>query len=165
MSREKAVETAIEAPLNALGYELVRVQVSGSTRPTLQVMAERLDGQTMTVEDCALISRSLSPILDVAEPLPGAYVLEVSSPGLDRPLVKAKDFERFAGDEVRVETREPVEGRRRFTGRLLGLEGEDVRIETETGVVALPFPLIHRAKRLLTEALMAKALKHEGSQG
>ena len=102
-----------------MGYELVRVHYgSGSGRPTLQIMAERLDRQPMTVDDCAEISRNISALLDVEDPLEDAYLLEVSSPGIDRPLIRPADYERFAGFEARLELTRPIEGRRRFRGRI-----------------------------------------------
>jgi ribosome maturation factor RimP len=157
---DKTAEIArlIEPTLNAMGYELVRVQFAGGQhRPTLQIMAERTDRQAMAVEDCAEISRSLSAILDVEDPVPGSYLLEVSSPGIDRPLIRPADYERFAGFEARLETREPIEGRRRFRGRLLGLEGDCVRLEEQGAEYRLPLERINKAKLLLTEALIAAA--------
>jgi ribosome maturation factor RimP len=169
LSREAKIEAIITEPLEAMGYELVRVLFAGKSRPTLQVMAERKDEQPMTVDDCADISRAISPLLDVADPIAGAYVLEVSSPGLDRPLIKRKDFERWAGYEARIETAEPVEGRRRFKGKLLGVgEGQDgveVRVMVEdAGEIAIPLPLIERAKLVLTDELIAGVLKQQGQQ-
>jgi len=138
-----------------MGFELVRVQFgSGQRRPTLQIMAERIDRQPMAVEDCAEISRNLSALLDVEDPLPGAYLLEVSSPGIDRPLVKPADYERFAGFEARLETKAPIEGRKRFRGRLMGLAGDQVRFIEEGAELALPLEQITKAKLLLTEALI-----------
>ncbi len=140
----------------AMGYEIVRVQLSGGRRPVLQVMAERVDGAAMTVDDCADISRTVSALLDVEDPISGAYHLEVSSPGIDRPLTRLKDFERYAGFEARIETKALIDGRRRFKGVLKGIAGERVRVETEDGAVAeLPFGGILRAKLVLTDALIA----------
>ena len=138
-----------------MGFELVRVQFgSGQRRPTLQIMAERIDRQPMAVEDCAEISRNLSALLDVEDPLPGAYLLEVSSPGIDRPLVKPADYERFAGFEARLETKAPIEGRKRFRGRLMGLSGDQVRLIEEGAELTLPLEQINKAKLLLTDALI-----------
>ena len=108
----------IDPCVEAMGYEVVRVQVSGTQRRVLQVMAERSDRKAMTVDDCADLSRAISAVLDVEDPMPGEYVLEVSSPGIDRPLTRLADFERFRGFEARVELHAPVDGRRRFKGRL-----------------------------------------------
>ena len=104
-----------------MGYRLVRVMITSGRRATLQVMAEPFDDRPMTVEDCAEISRSVSALLDVADPIAGAYMLEVSSPGIDRPLVRPEDYDRFSGFEARIELARPLEGRKRFRGRLLGL--------------------------------------------
>jgi len=116
----------IEPSLEAMGYRLVRVVIIGGRRPTLQVMAERLDDEAMTVDDCAQISHLVSAILDVADPIAGAYMLEISSPGIDRPLVRAQDYDRFSGFEARVELARPIEGRKRFRGRLLGISAGEL---------------------------------------
>ena len=133
----------VEPVLQAMGYELVRVHYgSGSGRPTLQIMAERLDRRSMAVEDCAEISRSLSALLDVEDPLEEAYVLEVSSPGIDRPLIRPADYQRFAGFEARLELSQPVEGRRRFRGRIGELVDGQLRIIEEAGEYRLPLEQI-----------------------
>src|SRR5712675_2493030 len=116
-----------------MGYRLVRVAVLGAGRATLQIMAERRDDASMTVDDCADISRSVSALLDVADPIAGAYTLEVSSPGIDRPLVRPEDYERFTGFEARIELARPVDGRKRFRGRLLGRTPSGARLLAETG--------------------------------
>lgn len=154
------IERIVSPALQGMGYELVRVQITGGHRPTLQIMAERPDGGQITIDDCAEISRALSAVLDVEDPVSTAYVLEVSSPGIDRPLTRRKDYERFAGFEARVETREPVGGRKRFKGRLRGLSGDDIRIETEEGELAVPLEAVHRAKLLLTDELIAATAQH-----
>ena len=148
--------------LDAMGYELVRVQKTGTQRPTLQVMAERKDRRPMSVEDCADISRALSAILDVEDPIQGAYTLEVSSPGIDRPLTRPSDYQRFAGFEARVDTQRPIDGRKRFRGRLLGL-GEDglVRLRADEAEVAVPLADVARAKLVLTDDLIAAARKEQ----
>ena len=157
MEKLAAIETLIAPTLEAMGYALVRVRFSGGGRPTLQVMAERIDGAAMAVEDCAEISRTLSALLDVEDPLPGAYLLEVSSPGLDRPLVKPADYERFAGETAQVETARPVDGRKRFRGRLGGLVEGGVRLLLDEGEVVLPLAAIQRAKLLVTDEILAAA--------
>jgi len=151
------IERLIGPSLEANGFDLVRVALTGGDRPTLQIMADRADGSTINVDECADISRVVSAILDVEDPIKGAYTLEVSSPGIDRPLVRRKDFERFAGHEARVETSRPVDGRRRFRGRLLGVDGDDVRLALETGEAAIPLGSIYRAKLMLTDELLAAA--------
>ncbi len=120
--RAETIESLVRAPLEAEGFDIVRVIFSGDQRPKLQIMVERQDGQGVNVDDCALASRLVSTVLDVEDPVSGSYVLEVSSPGIDRPLTRLRDFERFAGFEARVELRVPVDGRRRFRGRLLGVD-------------------------------------------
>jgi ribosome maturation factor RimP len=147
----------IEPSLDAMGYRVVRVAVLGAARMTLQIMAERRDEAAMTVEDCADISRSVSALLDVADPIAGAYTLEVSSPGIDRPLVRPEDYDRFAGFEAKIELSQPVSGRKRFRGRLLGRAGDHVRLIGETGEVDVPLSAIARAKLILTDDLIAHA--------
>ena len=149
------VEALIGPTVDAMGYSLVRVQILGRNRPRLQIMAERTDGESMLVDDCAAISRAVSAVLDVEDPLAGAFILEVSSPGIDRPLVRLADFDRFAGFEAKVEMDLAVNGRRRFQGRLLGTEGDAVRLRMEDSEVVLPYVDIRRAKLVLTEELLA----------
>ncbi|HUK10888.1 MAG TPA: ribosome maturation factor RimP [Stellaceae bacterium] len=151
------IETLIAPSLEAMGYRVVRVMSLGGRRPVLQVMAERIDGAPMGVEDCGEISHAVSALLDVEDPIAHAYVLEVSSPGIDRPLVRPADYERFSGFEAKVELRRPIEGRRRFRGRLLGLAEERVRLDVGSGVVELPFNEIQRAKLVLTNELIGAA--------
>jgi ribosome maturation factor RimP len=152
-----AIAQMIEPSLATMGYRLVRVLLTGGRQASLQVMAERLDEAPMSVEDCALISRSISAILDVADPVPGAYSLEVSSPGIDRPLVRPEDYDRFAGFEARVELSAPIDGRRRFRGRLVGTTDGAVRLKTPNGEARLPLDAIARAKLVLTDELIAAA--------
>src|SRR5512138_912466 len=123
--------SAVAAPvLQGMGYRLVRIKISGEAGCTVQIMAERPDG-TMQIEDCEAISRALSPVLDVADPIDRAYRLEISSPGIDRPLVRRSDFERYAGHVARIETTLPIQGRKRFRGTLMGTEGEAARIRRD----------------------------------
>ena len=147
----------IEPSLDAMGYRLVRVALTNVRRPTLQVMAERRDEAPMTVDDCADISRSISALLDVADPIAGAYTLEVSSPGIDRPLVRPEDYDRFKGFEARIDLSGPLDGRKRFRGRILGRDQDHVRLAAESGEVLLPFDGIARAKLVLTDDLLALA--------
>ncbi len=155
--RATEVERLIAPAIAAMGYDIVRVLLSGKQRPRLQIMAERHDGAGMVVRDCVALSRAIEAILDVEDPIAEGYELEVSSPGIDRPLTRSADFERFAGFEAKIETTVPLEGRRRWVGRLLGLEGETVRIETKEGEVALPCSAIAKAKLVLTDDLIAAA--------
>ncbi|MFA6019052.1 MAG: ribosome maturation factor RimP [Rhodospirillales bacterium] len=165
MSTEASIAALIEEPLKAMGYDLVRVQLSGAAgRATLQVMAERVDEVAMTIDDCTEISRALSPILDVSDPITGAYSLEVSSPGIDRPLVRPKDFERWSGFEAKLETKAPVSGRKRFKGLLLGLDGDEVKIRDEAGVdFSLPISGLAKAKLVLNDALIKHAMQQQGT--
>lgn len=159
------VERLIGPSVEAMGFRLVRLALMGEDgQPTLQVMAEPLDESEMNVDHCADLSRAISAILDVEDPIPTAYSLEVSSPGVDRPLVRAADFERFAGYQARVEADEPIDGRRRFVGRLLGLDGERVKVsvtDSDDSVkeFAIPFETIARAKLVLTDDLIKDTLK------
>jgi ribosome maturation factor RimP len=157
------IAALVEPVLGELGFRLVRVVVSGRNGATLQVMAERPDG-TITVEECAVISRRVSPVLDVQDPIRGPYTLEVSSPGIDRPLVRPSDFEDWAGYEAKIELKEPLAGRKRFRGVLEGVEGEEVRIEVEIDqlgrqVVGLPIQLVGEARLVLTDELIREALR------
>src|SRR5258708_15884582 len=144
----------IEPSLDAMGYRLVRVAFLGARRGTLQIMAERRDDAPMTVDDCSEISRSVSAILDVADPIADAYMLEVSSPGIDRPLTRPEDYDRFAGFEARIELGQPLDGRKRFRGRILGRADTHVRVVAETGEVLLPFADIATAKLVITDDLL-----------
>jgi ribosome maturation factor RimP len=154
---DERIATLIEPTLDDMGYQLVRVLISGSRSPTLQVMAERSDLEPMTVDDCAAISRAISVVLDVENPIPSAYRLEVSSPGIDRPLVRPIDFERFAGFDARIETEVAIEGRKRFQGRLLGVVEDRVRLHLADGDRELPLASIRKAKLVVTDELLRAA--------
>jgi ribosome maturation factor RimP len=158
------VAAIVEPVLESMNYRLVRVRVSGSDGCTVQVMAERPDG-TMTIEDCEICSRALSPVLDAADPVDRAYRLELSSPGLERPLVRQSDFERYAGNRVKIEMAVAAHGRKRFRGQLLGAEGHLARIHLEDAPsgeptdVMLPIEDIAEAKLMLTDAVIAESLR------
>ena len=158
------VAAIVEPVLEGLGYRLVRVRVSGTDGCTVQVMAERPDG-SMTIEDCETCSRTLSPVLDANDPVDRAYRLELSSPGIDRPLVRQSDFNRYANHEVKIEMSVAVEGRKRFRGQLLGAEGNLARIVRddvaagEPPDVMLPIEDMAEAKLVLTDALVAESLR------
>ncbi|MGZ5988928.1 MAG: ribosome maturation factor RimP [Rhizomicrobium sp.] len=152
------LEPIIEPAVEAAGFRLVRLRLMGGYVKTLQIMAERPDG-TMNVEDCAVLSRALSEFLDAENPIEGDYELEVSSPGIDRPLTRLMDFSRWAGHEAKIELHTPIDGRRRFRGKLLGLEGNDVVIQTQDSRALVPFKQIAEAKLVLTDALIAEDLK------
>ncbi|MEX0758492.1 MAG: ribosome maturation factor RimP [Tistlia sp.] len=151
------VERIVAPTVADLGYEIVRIQIGGGRhRPTLQIMVERPDG-TLAIEDCIAVSHAVSALLEVEDPIAGAYELEVSSPGIDRPLTRGKDFLRYAGFEARIDTRMPVGGRKRVKGRLLGLEGAEVVLAEAAGQphTRLPLSVIGKAKLVLTDDLIA----------
>src|ERR1700689_3441703 len=162
--RAARVAALAEPVLAGLGYRLVRVRISGSAGCTVQIMAERPDG-TMAIEDCEAASRALSPVLDVADPIDGAYRLEISSPGIDRPLVRRSDFERYAGHLAHVEMLAPVDGRKRFRGELLGTDGDCARLRRDDGAdaenqeVLLRIEDMSEARLLLTDALISESLR------
>jgi len=151
------IAQTIEPSLHAMGYRLVRIVITSGRRVTLQIMAERLDDRSMTVDDCAQISHSVSALLDVADPIAGAYMLEISSPGIDRPLTRPEDYDRYSGFEARIELARPIGGRKRFRGRLLGTAAGKVRLATEAGEAELPLEDVARAKLIITDDLIAAA--------
>ncbi|UCH73678.1 MAG: ribosome maturation factor RimP [Rhodospirillales bacterium] len=155
MESIRRIEDMIEPALSEMGFALVRVRLSGGARPVLQIMAEHNDDVAMTVDDCAAISHTVSAILDVEDPIRGAYTLEVSSPGIDRPLIRPRDFQRYEGFEAKIEMRSAIGGRRRFRGRIAGMMGDAVRLETKEGDVTLPLDGILQAKLVLTDELVA----------
>ena len=147
--RTDQVMSIIEPSLVDLGYEVVRVHFGGGLKPVLQIMFDRTDGEEVGIDDCTLASRTVSALLDVADPIPEAYDLEVGSPGIDRPLTRMKDFDSFAGFEAKVELKQSVDGRRRFRGVLLGLDGGMVRLvdpEGQAEEIVLPISDIAKAK-------------------
>lgn len=156
---EEKLIALIEPAAGDLGYRLVRVRLSGLRRKTLQIMAERVSDGLMALEDCEALSRALSPVLEANDPIQGAYALEVSSPGIDRPLVQLEDFTRFNGHLARVETNQMVDGRRRFKGAIAGVEGDAILITMETGTARIPFPWIIAARLELTDALITEDLR------
>jgi ribosome maturation factor RimP len=149
----KLVETEAEAE----GLALVRVKlIGGSSDPTLQVMAERPDTRQLTLNDCARLSRRLSALFDEVDPIESAYRLEVSSPGIDRPLTRLKDFADWSGHEAKISLKEPINGRKQFTGELVGADGDHIRINVPNlGEARLPFPQVHSAKLVMTDKLIA----------
>ncbi|MBO0903400.1 ribosome maturation factor RimP [Jiella sonneratiae] len=161
---EAKVADLVEAPIEAAGYRLVRIRISGLNGMTLQIMAERPDG-TMTVEDCEAVSRALSPVLEAADPIDRAYHLEVSSPGIDRPLVRRGDFETWAGFLMKLEANRLIGERKRFRGRIVAVSNAGIRIERdqpaygEPNAVDVPFDAIGEARLVLTDDLVAASLK------
>jgi ribosome maturation factor RimP len=157
----------VEPVAAMLGFRLVRVKISSMNGTTLQIMAERPDG-TMSVEDCETLSRDLSPALDVEDPIDAAYNLEVSSPGIDRPLVRRSDFEHWSGHEVKIELARPLDGRKRFRGAIAGLDGDMLRVTMEQKsklddpvTVALPLADLGEARLVLTDDLIRDTLRNE----
>lgn len=164
--REEDLEALIAPIVVGSGYELVRIRLGGAKSLTLQIMAERADG-TMTAEDCATLSRAISAMLDERDPLPEAYALEVSSPGIDRPLTRRKDYERWAGFAARVDLTVAVEGKKRLKGVLAGIEGDDVLIDLdgEEETALIPFHLIAGSKLVLTDELITESLRRAKAAG
>lgn len=154
------ITQAIEPSLESMGYTLVQIKLADTARrKTLSIMAERIDEQGMSFDDCTEISRMVSALLDVEDPISGAYDLEVCSPGLDRPLVKQKDYKRYKGFEAKLETMFPVQGRKRFRGTIEGVNGEDIKIAMPEGQVSIPFSSIRTAKLVANDALVSAAMK------
>jgi ribosome maturation factor RimP len=164
------VAAVAEPVIEQLGYRLVRVKISGADGCTVQIMAERPDG-SMVIEDCEAVSRGLSPVFDVADPVDRAYRLEVSSPGIDRPLVRRSDFERYAGHVAKIEMQVAFEGRKRFRGTLLGTEGNAARVRRDDAPageqpdVLLPIEDMAEARLVLTDALIEESLRRGKAAG
>lgn len=160
---DRRVADIVEPVLEQMGFRLVRVRLSGQNGLTLQVMTERNDG-TMTVEDCEAVSKAISPVLDVEDPIDKAYHLEVSSPGIDRPMVRKSDFERWQGHLMKCETSVMVDGRKRFRGKIVSVDEEGFRLERdqpaygEETAVAIPFTTLSEARLILTDDLIRDAL-------
>lgn len=153
---EARIADIIFDPLTAMGYDLVRVAVLGRDRPTVQIMADRADGALIGVEDCEAISHAMGPVIDVADPMPAAWTLEVSSAGIDRPLTRRRDWNRFAGHQAKVELEIPVGGRKRATGIAMGADHDNARLRLDDGQeLVMPWENIRRAKLILTDALIA----------
>jgi len=154
--------------IEGLGFELVRIRLMGGKTRTLQIMADRPEGGII-VEDCATISTAVSAVLDVEDPVEDNYILEVSSPGIDRPLTRLKDFDMWQGYEARIETTELIDGRRRFKGDLMGIEGDEILIEIEDGAekvtIGLKFDWLSDAKLILTDDLIAEMLRQRKASG
>ncbi len=162
MEIAERITDLIEPVAEDMGYRLVRVKYTTGRKPVLQIMAERIADGGMVVEDCQRLSRAISAILDVEDPIRGAYDLEVSSPGIDRPLVRDEDYRRFAGHEIKVELRRPVDGRRRYRGLLLSGDGGEFRLRLKDGEeVVLSTADVYEAKLVLTDELIAASLKKE----
>jgi ribosome maturation factor RimP len=163
---EARIANIVEPAIRGLGYRLVRVKLSAMNGTTLQIMAERPDG-TMTVDDCEVVSRDLSPLLDVEDPIDREYHLEVSSPGIDRPLVRRSDFEQWGGHVAKIELEQMLNGRKRFRGKLAGVEGEEVRVALDApaadgeAFALVPLAAIAEAKLVLTDELIKESLRRQ----
>ncbi|MEQ1618341.1 MAG: ribosome maturation factor RimP [Terricaulis sp.] len=157
---EERVIALIEPTAAGLGFRVVRVRVSGSRRKRLQIMAERISDGEMGIDDCSRLSRALSPVFDLEDPIPGGeYDLEVSSPGIDRPLMRIEDFERFKGHAAKLETAAMIEGQRRFKGEIAGIEGDVIVLATEQGETRFSFSALSDARLVLTDKLIEEDLK------
>lgn len=161
---DRRLADLIRPTVQGMGFELVRVRLMGGKRITLQVMAERPDGR-MEIDDCASLSRALSAALDIEDPVDREYTLEVSSPGIDRPLTRPEDFSRWKGWVAKLETDALIDGRKRFSGSLEGLDGADVLIRLETGLARVPFDALTDAKLVLTDELIEATLKAQKDKG
>ena len=163
---DRRIAGLIEPVLADMGFELVRIRLMGGKSPTLQIMAQRPDG-TIEVDDCAAISTAVSALLDVEDPIAEAYTLEVSSPGIDRPLTRLADFDRWTGHEARIETEELIDGRRRFKGQLAGIDGDEVLIALDDSdvTIGLKFDWISDAKLVLTDDLIRDVLRGRKDRG
>jgi len=154
---ENRIEELIAPSLESMGFQIVRIQHNGTA---LQIMAERKDGSGIGTEECAEISKVVSTLLDVEDLIQDRYTLEISSPGLDRPLIRLNDYERFLGFEAKIETDAPIDGRKRFKGRLIGLRDNIIVLETDEGKCEIPFDDIHKGKLVLTDDLLKAASRH-----
>jgi len=161
---DRRLAEIITPVIEDMGYELVRVRLMSGKTATLQVMADRPDGG-IEVDDCAKISTALGAVLDVEDPIVDEYALEVSSPGIDRPLTRLKDFANFEGYEAKLETDDLIDGRRRFKGELAGVEGNEVLINIEEGTVGLSFEWLSDAKLVLTDELIKEMLRQRKATG
>lgn len=155
---DKRMASIAQPVIEGLGYELVRIRLMSGKRTTLQIMVERPDGG-IEVDDCAIISTEVSAVMDVEDPIEADYALEVSSPGIDRPLTRLKDFEKWQGFEAKIETSELIDGRRRFKGQLAGVDGDEILITIPEGTIGLQFDWLDDAKLILTDELVAETMK------
>jgi ribosome maturation factor RimP len=160
MSEKLKIEELITPTINSLGYDLVRVQILDEGIKTLQIMVDRLDEANLTIDDCSIISKEISVIVEINDPIGENYSLEVSSPGIDRPLLRFKDFEKYAGFHARVDMNIALEGRKKFKGKLTGIEGNNIRIKVKEETYLLPFNKIEKAKLTLTQELLDAAIQN-----
>ncbi len=156
---EERVIALIEPTAKNLGFRVVRVRLSGNRRKRLQIMAERVSDGLMNVDDCGRLSRALSPVFDLEDPVQGEYDLEISSPGIDRPLISVEDFQRFIGHEAKLETAAMIDGRRRWKGRITAVEGDTIVLAAEHGEARLKFAQLSEARLVLTDKLIEEDLR------
>lgn len=161
---DKRLAEIVQPVIEGLGYELVRLRLMSGRYATLQIMAEKPEGG-IEVDDCAKISVAVSAVMDVEDPIEDEYTLEVSSPGIDRPLTRLKDFDVWADHEAKIETTELIDGQRRFKGMLRGIEGDEILIEIAQGTIGLKFDWLEEAKLILTDNLIAQMLKTRKDAG
>ncbi|MCH1386641.1 MAG: ribosome maturation factor RimP [Rhodobacteraceae bacterium] len=161
---DQRIAEIINPVIEDMGFELVRIRLMGGQTKTLQIMADKPNGG-IEVDDCADISTAISAVMDVEDPITDAYTLEVSSPGIDRPLTRLKDFETFEGYEVKLETADMIDGRRRFRGELAGVEGDEVLINVEEGTIGLEIDWLSEAKLILTDDLIKEMLRQRKASG
>ena len=161
MQNKHPLHNMIEPIIKKLGFELVRILTIGNVNPTLQIMIERIDRKDIVVDDCATVSRAISAVLDEKDPISGKYTLEVSSPGLDRPLTSLENFERFSNFEAKIETDTPIENRKRFKGRILRVENENIIFYMDDKEWVIPYSAVSKAKLLLTDELIASVQAEE----
>lgn len=158
MADINSIENLLSPIIEDLGFEVVRIMTIGIKNPTLQIMIERKDHSPLIVDDCALVSRAVSDILDEADPIDGEYSLEVSSPGLDRPLTKLEHFERFCGYETKIETKTEISGRKRFKGRIIKVDSQQqIHFDMDGTEYIIPYPYISKSKLVLNDELLAEA--------
>ncbi|WP_298679263.1 ribosome maturation factor RimP [uncultured Lentibacter sp.] len=163
-AQDRRMAEIVGPVIEDMGFELVRLRLQGGEIPLLQIMAERPEGG-IEVDDCGAISNALSALLDVEDPLEGEYTLEVSSPGIDRPLTRLKDFETFEGFDAKVETAEMIDGQKRFRGELAGVEGDEVLLTIEQGTIGLKFEWLVEAKLVMTDELIKEMLRQRKASG
>jgi ribosome maturation factor RimP len=160
MSQTFKIEELIMPTINSLGYDLVQVRILEEGIKTLQIMVDRQDEANLTIDDCSIISKEISVIIDINDPIGQNYLLEVSSPGIDRPLLQFKDFEKYTGFHARIDMNIALEGRKKFKGTLTGIEGDNVKIKVKDKTYLLPFSEIEKAKLMLTQELRDAAIQN-----
>lgn len=165
MQKTHPLYNLLAPTIEELGYDVVRIMTIGVQKPTLQIMIERKDRANLIVDDCAAVSRAVSAILDEKDPIDGEYSLEVSSPGVDRPLTQAEHFSRFAGYEAKIETDEAIEGRKRFKGKIIALGKDDIiEFMMDDTIYQIPFATVSKAKLVLTDELLEEFLEAQDEE-